>query len=75
MNYERLAPDEVRAVAFGTGFIDYAAFFRGLVEGGYAGIATYEICSPIRGGGLLENLDASAAAYLSWLKDVGYASA
>ena len=75
VNYERLAPDEVRAVAFGTGFIDYAAFFRGLVEGGYAGIATYEICSPIRGGGLLENLDASAAAYLSWLKDVGYASA
>src|SRR5438445_11501574 len=31
VNYERLAPDESRAVAFGTGFIDYPAFFRGLV--------------------------------------------
>jgi sugar phosphate isomerase/epimerase len=68
VNYERLMPDEVRAVPFGAGFIDYEAFFRGLSEGGYAGIATYEICSPIRGGGALENLDACAAAYLDWMK-------
>jgi sugar phosphate isomerase/epimerase len=68
VNYERLLPDEVRAVPFGTGFIDYPAFFSGLIDGGYAGIATYEICSPIRGGGSLQNLDACAAAYLSWVK-------
>ncbi len=68
VNYERLTPDEVRAVPFGTGFIDYAAFFRGLSEGGYQGPATYEICSPIRGGGSIENLDACSTAYLSWMK-------
>jgi sugar phosphate isomerase/epimerase len=67
VNYERAQPDWVRAVPFGTGFIDYAAFFRGLAEGGFNGIATYEICSPIRGGGSLENLDASAATYLKWM--------
>jgi sugar phosphate isomerase/epimerase len=69
VNYERLLPDEVRAAPFGSGFIDYAAFFRGLAEGGYRGPATYEICSPIRGGGTLENLDACATAYLSWMRD------
>lgn len=68
VNYERLSPDGVRAVPFGTGFIDYPAFFRGLREGGFSGLATYEICSPIRGGGTLENLDACAAAYLSWMR-------
>ena len=68
VNYERLTPDEVRAVPFGSGFIDYAAFFRGLIEGGYRGPATYEICSPIRGGGTLENLDACAATYLNWMR-------
>jgi sugar phosphate isomerase/epimerase len=67
VNYERMQPDWVRAVPFGTGFIDYAAFFRGLSEGGFTGIATYEICSPIRGGGSLENLDACATAYLKWV--------
>lgn len=69
VNYERLTPDEVRAVPFGTGFIDYAAFFRGLLEGGYTGPATYEICSPIRGGGAMENLDTCARTYLEWMRD------
>jgi sugar phosphate isomerase/epimerase len=60
--------DLVRAVPFGTGFIDYHAFFRGLADGGYRGLATYEICSPIKGGGSLENLDACAKTYLAWLR-------
>ena len=51
VNYERVLPDMVRAVPFGDGFIDYAAFFAGLVEGGFDGLANYEMCSPIRGGG------------------------
>jgi sugar phosphate isomerase/epimerase len=67
VNYERLLPDLVQAVPFGTGFIDYAAFFRGLRAGSFNGIATYEICSPIRGGGSLDNLDASAERYLAWI--------
>jgi sugar phosphate isomerase/epimerase len=68
VNYERLTPDEVRAVPFGTGFIDYGAFFRGLLEGGYTGPATYEICSPVCGGGSIENLDTCARTYLNWLQ-------
>jgi sugar phosphate isomerase/epimerase len=41
VNYERLPVDWVRAVPFGTGFIDYAAFFQGLRDGGFDGIATF----------------------------------
>ena len=52
---------------FGTGFIDYPAFFRGLREGGFDGLAVYEMCSPLRGGGSLENLDACAGKYLEWM--------
>jgi sugar phosphate isomerase/epimerase len=69
VNYERLLPDLAQAVPFGRGFIDYAEFFRGLREGGFNGIATYEICSPIRGGGTLENLDACAGQYLDWMRE------
>ena len=58
----------VRAVPFGEGFIDYPAFFQGLKEGGFDGIATYEMCSPIRGGGDLNNLDAYARTYLDWMQ-------
>jgi sugar phosphate isomerase/epimerase len=69
VNYEPAGPDLVRAVPFGTGFIDYRAFFRGLADGGFDGIAVYEMCSPIRGGGSLDNLDRYAHAYLSWFRD------
>lgn len=68
VNYEPQSPDWVRAVPFGTGFIDYAAFFQGLCEGGFDGIAAYEMCSPVRGGGALENLDSCARKYLEWLR-------
>ncbi|RLS43588.1 MAG: sugar phosphate isomerase/epimerase [Planctomycetota bacterium] len=67
VNYEPVSPDWVRAVPFGTGFIDYAAFFQGLRDGGFAGIAAYEICSPIRGGGEAKNLDRCAQTYLDWI--------
>ncbi len=67
VNYERNSPDLVRAVPFGQGFIDYEAFFAGLREGGFDGLANYEMCSPIRGGGASEKLDAYARGYLDWL--------
>jgi len=69
VNYEPAGPDLVRAVEFGTGFIDYAAFFRGLRDGGFDGPATYEMCSPIRGGGSEENLDRYAREYLRWMRE------
>ncbi len=68
VNYEPATPGMVRAVKFGEGFIDYPAFFQGLKEGGFDGIANYEMCSPVRGGGELENLDKYAAAYLQWME-------
>jgi sugar phosphate isomerase/epimerase len=68
VNYERLAPDMVRAVPFGDGFVDYSAFFAGLIAGGFNGLANYEMCSPIRGGGGLENLDACARSYIEWMR-------
>ena len=68
VNYERVEPDLVRAVPFGEGFVDYEAFFKGLADGGFRGLANYEICSPIRGGGSLENLDRCARQYLDWMR-------
>jgi sugar phosphate isomerase/epimerase len=69
VNYEPRLPALVRAVPFGDGFIDYPAFFRGLADGGFRGIATYEMCSPLRGGGSQENLDRCARKYLAWMKE------
>jgi sugar phosphate isomerase/epimerase len=69
VNYEPATPDMVRAVPFGTGFIDYAAFFAGLRDGGFDGLATYEMCSPIRGGGSMENLDQYARTYVRWMRE------
>lgn len=69
VNYCKEEPDLVRAVKFGEGFIDYEAFFQGLREGGFDGIANYEMCSPVRGGGAIENLDAYAAHYLQWMRE------
>jgi sugar phosphate isomerase/epimerase len=74
VNYAAAQPDAVRAVLFGEGFIDYQAFFSGLRDGGFNGIATYEMCSPLRGGGSLANLDACAARYVAWMKEHGFAS-
>jgi len=71
VNYRPTTPDLVRAVKFGEGFIDYEAFFRGLVDGGFQGIANYEMCSPIRGGGSQENLDAYAQHYVHWMQSHG----
>jgi sugar phosphate isomerase/epimerase len=75
VNYRRIEPDLVRAVPFGDGFVDYEAFFRGLRDGGFDGIATYEMCSPIRGGGALENLDRYAARYVEWCRAHGIGGA
>ena len=69
INYRNAEPDLVRAVKFGEGFIDYEGFFKGLIDGGFDGIANYEMCSPIRGGGSAKNLDAYAAHYLEWMKE------
>ena len=69
VNYQPAAPDLVRAVPFGQGFIDYPAFFRGFTDGGFDGVATYEMCSPLLGGGAMENLDRYATRFLEFIHD------
>lgn len=71
VNYAPAEPPLVRAVPMGEGFIDYPAFFRGLRDGGYDGWVAYEMCSPLRGGGAMENLDACAAKFLAYMKQLG----
>lgn len=71
VNYSPAPPDLVRAVKFGEGQIDYEAFFRGLADGGFDGLASYEMCSPVRGGGDAANLDAYAAHYVAWMRKRG----
>lgn len=67
INYREL-PDAVRAVPLGEGFIDLAGFMRGLEEGGFSGYVAYEMCSPLRGGGDMENLDRTALKSLATIQ-------
>ena len=65
-------PDQasLQAVPFGEGEVDYPSFFRGLFEGGYDGPIAYEMCSPLEGGGSLENLDRYARTFLSRIAEM-----
>jgi sugar phosphate isomerase/epimerase len=60
----------VLAVPMGDGFIDYRGFVGGLREGGFDGYVGYEMCSALRGGGSLENLDRCARGFLEFMKTV-----
>lgn len=67
VNYERLVP-AVQAVPMDEGFIDYPAFLTALTEGGFKGAIAYEMCSPLRGGGSLENLDRYARRFVEFMR-------
>jgi len=68
VNYSRIFPDNVRATTIDSGEIDYQQFFSALKRGGFTGWAVYEMCSPLTGGGLEENLDRHATAFVSFMK-------
>jgi len=70
VNYEKLTPS-LRAVPMEEGFIDYDGFLRALNENGFQGVAAYEMCSPLQGGGSLENLDHYAKRFLDYMKNHG----
>jgi hypothetical protein len=42
--------------------------FAALRETGYDGFRTFEMCSTLRGGGSLENLDRYAQRFREWMK-------
>ena len=67
VNYEKQTP-EIRAVPIDEGFIDYAAFLSAMEAGGYCGTVAYEMCSPLRGGGSVENLDCYARKFLDFMR-------
>jgi len=62
--------DVVRAVPFGTGFIDYKSFFQALKDSGYRGYVAYEMCEVLEGGGSIENLDRTARTFLKTFADL-----
>lgn len=66
VNYERQTP-RAQAVPMGEGSIDYGGFFDALCSGGFNGTVAYEMCSPLRGGGNMENLDRYARAFLDYM--------
>jgi sugar phosphate isomerase/epimerase len=55
----------------GEGFIDYAGFLKTLRAAGYQGAVAYEMCSPLLGGGSIENLDRYARRFLEFLQRAG----
>ncbi|MBN2311297.1 MAG: sugar phosphate isomerase/epimerase, partial [Candidatus Hydrogenedentes bacterium] len=67
VNY-REQPAMMRAVPLGEGCVDLEAFIRGLKDGGFDGYIAYEMCSPLRGGGSMANLDATAARSLDVIR-------
>jgi len=69
VNYRPL-PEMARAVPLGDGFIDLEGFVAGLKEGGFSGYVAYEMCSPLRGGGSMANLDATARVSLQKMREL-----
>jgi hypothetical protein len=67
VNYEKLLAS-VQAVPMDEGFIDYRKFLAQLEKGGFHGPVAYEMCSPLRGGGSMENLDLYAREFLSFME-------
>lgn len=61
---------EMIAVPIGKGGIDYAEFINALKEVGYDGCLSYEMCSPLVGGGSEENLDKTAKESLNYIKSI-----
>jgi sugar phosphate isomerase/epimerase len=74
VNYSPLAP-YVQAVPMDEGFIDYESFLRVMREHGFKGSVAYEMCSPLLGGGSIENLDRYARKFLEFLGKAGVESA
>lgn len=58
------------AVPIGQGVTDYETFVRALAEVGYQGALSYEMCSPLVGGGSMENLDRCARESLAYLREL-----
>jgi sugar phosphate isomerase/epimerase len=68
VNYAPLTP-YVQAVPIDEGFIDYRKFLGAMRTGGFRGSVAYEMCSPLLGGGSMENLDRYATRFLEFIRE------
>jgi sugar phosphate isomerase/epimerase len=68
VNYEPRQPPSVFAVPIGEGELPYEAFLSTLRSNGFDGWVCYEMCSPIRGGGSLENLENYARRFIDYMR-------
>jgi len=73
VNYLEMPVDMCRAVPMSDGDMDNLSFIKGLQAGGYDGPIAYEMCSPLRGGGSIKNLDYCAKRFIEWLDVNGLA--
>jgi len=67
VNYVEQTPPAALAVPMGEGDLDYTTFFHALEKGGFDGWVSYEMCSPVRGGGALANLEHYARSFISYM--------
>jgi sugar phosphate isomerase/epimerase len=54
----------------GEGELPYKPFFAALKASGFDGWVSYEMCSPLRGGGSLDNLRRYAHRFLEYMRTV-----
>ena len=66
VNYAPQTP-QMQAVPIDEGVIDYGSFLAELRAGGFTGGVAYEMCSPLREGGSLTNLDRYARRFVEFL--------
>ena len=67
VNFERMTP-AVQAVPMDEGFIDNRGFLSAMEGAGFDGTVAYEMCSPLLGGGGVENLDRCARGFLDFMR-------
>jgi sugar phosphate isomerase/epimerase len=68
VNYAACEPPAVLAVPMGEGDLPYEGFLNALQANGFDGWITYEMCSPLRGGGSLTNLETCARGFLEYMR-------
>jgi sugar phosphate isomerase/epimerase len=68
VNYAPREPPAVFAVPMGEGVLPYEPSLSTLQSNGFDGWVCYEMCSPIRGGGSLDNLKAYARSFIDYMQ-------
>jgi len=68
VNYSAIEPAFAMAVPMGEGDLPYRQFFTALAKANFKGWVSYEMCSPIQGGGLLANLERYAKTFLEYMR-------